>query len=182
MAVGEEDAPSCADRDGWDGPSERLVADFLAALRYRMENLETSPSSGERVCDGVVAARTREIARRIDAYGLPMAGMTRAATTKAMNIPLAFGGAGEVATAVDDGGGGGGGGENSVSVAQAGDDGEEEAWDFVSFCLGWNFSGPPRSFSFRPPPPPLLLPSLFRSLASIVATLHSSNTSHLRRR
>jgi hypothetical protein len=43
------------------------------------------------------------------------------------------------------------GGENGVFVAQAGDDGEEEAWGSVSFCVG-EF----RHFSirFRPRPPP----------------------------
>jgi hypothetical protein len=148
-----------------------LVADFLAALRYRMENLGSPPpsSSGGRHDDDDdddddVAARTREIARRIDAYGLPMAGMMRVATPM-MKIPSALGRAGGVAMAVDDGG------ENGVFVAQAGDDGEEEAWGSVSICVG-EFRHFSLALSFSPPPSPP--PSPFYAVVVLLTHMHPS--------
>ncbi|KAL3786772.1 hypothetical protein ACHAW5_002973 [Stephanodiscus triporus] len=87
-----------------------------------MENLESS--SGKECGDDDVAARTREIARRIDAYGLPMVGMTT--MTTALKMPSILGGIREIATVAEDGSNGG---ENSVADPHDGDDavGEEEA-------------------------------------------------------
>jgi len=60
--------------------TEKLVHDFVAAMKYRMEIIESSSSKNASNDDGEeeeekendVVARTREIARKVNAYGLPL--------------------------------------------------------------------------------------------------------------
>lgn len=56
--------------------SKKLVDDFVSAVKFRMENIKSSNNNGskeEEETDGaLVAARTREVARKINAYGLPL--------------------------------------------------------------------------------------------------------------
>ncbi|KAL3827476.1 hypothetical protein ACHAXA_003745 [Cyclostephanos tholiformis] len=94
------------DENGW--PTKGLVADFLSALKYRMENLGSSSREG----DDDVAARTKEIARRINAYGLPMTGLTTVTSTTT-KMPL-------MAMPMEDGGGGGDSDSNGVAFTYEG--------------------------------------------------------------
>lgn len=57
--------------------TNKLVGDFVAAVKYRMENIENSPSSEEEEVgdESDVVTRTREVARKMYAYGLPLIGM-----------------------------------------------------------------------------------------------------------
>jgi hypothetical protein len=64
--------PTTAD-DSTIAKADKLVTDFMSALKYRMENM------GDRSDD--VATRTKEIAHRIEVYGLPKT------YTKASRIP-----------------------------------------------------------------------------------------------
>jgi len=57
--------------------TNKLVDDFVEAVKYRMEIIENSPSSEEEEVGDVsdVVTRTREVARKMYAYGLPIIGM-----------------------------------------------------------------------------------------------------------
>ena len=57
--------------------TNKLVDDFVEAVKYRMEIIENSPSSEEEEVGDVsdVVIRTREVARKMYAYGLPLIGM-----------------------------------------------------------------------------------------------------------
>jgi len=57
--------------------TNKLVDDFVEAVKYRMENIENSPSSEEEEVGDAsdVVTRTREVARKMYAYGLPIIGM-----------------------------------------------------------------------------------------------------------
>lgn len=57
--------------------TNKLVDDFVEAVKYRMEIIENSPSSEEEEVGDVsdVVIRTREVARKMYAYGLPIIGM-----------------------------------------------------------------------------------------------------------
>ena len=55
--------------------TEKLVNDFFTATKFRMESIESKSSGGEEVEENEGAtARTKEIVRKINAYGLPLLG------------------------------------------------------------------------------------------------------------
>jgi hypothetical protein len=52
--------------------STKLVSNFVSALNFRMENIQSKLDDGEEEANSDLVARTREIVRKINTYGLPM--------------------------------------------------------------------------------------------------------------
>lgn len=54
--------------------STKLVSNFVSALNFRMENIQSKLDGDEEIGeeDALVAARTREVVRKVNTYGLPL--------------------------------------------------------------------------------------------------------------
>lgn len=52
--------------------STKLVSNFVSALTFRMGNIQSKLDDGEEEANSDLVARTREIVRKINTYGLPM--------------------------------------------------------------------------------------------------------------